>query len=76
MAKSPFVTAVEAATGKKAKPKFEPDLTAISERYGIDRGIVGGIGKTLAGASVAAGGVTYLHGDTSDPGICKFDAEL
>ena len=26
--------------------------------------------------SVAAGGVTYLHGDTSDPGICKFDAEL
>ena len=33
MAKSPFVTALEAATGKEAKPKFEPDLTAISEKY-------------------------------------------
>lgn len=58
MAKSPFVTAVEAATGKKAKPKFEPDLTAISKKYGIDRGLVGGIAKTLAGTAVAAGGIT------------------
>jgi hypothetical protein len=58
MAKSPFVTAIEAATGKEAKPKFEPDLTAISEKYGVDRGLVGGIAKTLAGATVAAGGIT------------------
>ena len=58
MAKSPFVTALEAATGKEAKPKFEPDLTAISERYGVDRGLVGGIAKTLAGTAVAAGGIT------------------
>ena len=57
MAKSPFVTALEAATGKEAKPKFEPDLTAISERYGVDRGLVGGIAKTLAGTAVA-GGIT------------------
>ena len=26
--------------------------------------------------SITAGGINYLHGDTSDPGICKFDAEL
>lgn len=58
MAKSPFVTALEAATGKEAKPKFEPDLTAISEKYGVDRGLVGGIAKTLAGTTVAAGGIT------------------
>lgn len=58
MAKSPFVTALEAATGKEAKPKFNPDLGAISEKYGVDRGVAGGIAKTLMGTAVAAGGIT------------------
>ena len=67
MAKSPFVTAVEAATGKKAKPQFDPDLTAIAEKYGVDRGIVGGIAKTLAGTAVAAGGITAS--EEADAGV-------
>jgi hypothetical protein len=67
MAKTPYVTVLEAATGKKAKPDFEPDLTRLVENYGVDSNTAQGISKALMGTAVAAGGVTAS--EEADAGI-------
>ena len=62
MAKIPYVKGSKRPARNKTEPDLptilEPDLPSVSEKYGVDQGIVGRIAKTLAGTTVAAGAVT------------------
>ena len=55
----------ESGSGYSGNPQFSYNDASITQAINIQ-----------GSNSITAGGINYLHGSPSDPGICKFDAEL
>ena len=55
----------ESSSGYAGNPQFSYNDAQITKAINLQ-----------GSNSITAGGVNYLHGSPSDPGICKFDAEL